>query len=135
MFNNIYFQLYISVFSFVVSSPIIVQVDKQPQYIHYGDTVILSCSAIGNPKPSYSFKFRVSDFKCRESGFKFPVGDFKYRVSGFKFRESGFKFWLRVFKFLISATFNVIWNSTRAILCVHRYIKQNKWLLMNNLTD
>lgn len=49
-------------FEFVVSSPIIIGVTRNPTVVHFGDKVNIRCTAIGYPPPIYNFKFRVRTF-------------------------------------------------------------------------
>ncbi|XP_063438596.1 mucin-2-like [Mytilus trossulus] len=41
-----------------LSSPIIIDVTRNPQVVHFGNKVTISCTAIGYPPPIYNFKFK-----------------------------------------------------------------------------
>ncbi|XP_052084989.1 uncharacterized protein LOC127722160 [Mytilus californianus] len=41
-----------------LSSPIIIDVTRIPQVIHFGENVSIRCTAIGYPPPVYNFEFR-----------------------------------------------------------------------------
>ncbi|CAG2244972.1 unnamed protein product [Mytilus edulis] len=41
-----------------LSSPIIIDVNRNPQVVHFGDKVNIRCTAIGYPPPIYNFKFK-----------------------------------------------------------------------------
>ena len=67
MFINVkntqdHYTRYNFIFEFVVSSPIIIDVNRNPQVVHFGDKVNIRCTAIGYPPPIYNFKFKVRTF-------------------------------------------------------------------------
>jgi hypothetical protein len=43
-----------------VSKPVVTRVDIKPPNPRYGDTVMITCYAIGNPPPTYEFMYKVN---------------------------------------------------------------------------